>query len=353
MIDDMLREQGAALKVQTKFRTHNAPSIRELRLKLIDERIQKRYKEEQKRRETSVEERLQTFYEEMRHDSASEDEEEEWEEIYNTDLQRFVYYNKVLNEQRDTNPLERLFERALVGLRIKVRYPVKYIRRSQVHDMTAFEYGDFDLDTSGEKEPERWYVGEVREYNATKDKHKVVFTAPLGQDRPPNIVYQREWIILGDDPTRTAFEIPSIDNPNEKVWVMYNQMDNDRDRMTKIIAGEAYEEERKAIQEAFQKYEAHKHAGFDKEQLDLVIQDYENNENYAYDSGTHADWNTDVPRQTEDAPESIEEYENQFTQSQNWADPESNEWEAFQDEHGNEYYYNHTTGMSSWENPWE
>ena len=200
------KASNAALKVQTKFRTHNAPSIRELRLKLIDERIQKRYKEEQKRRETSVEERLQTFYEEMRHDSASEDEEEEWEEIYNTDLQRFVYYNKVLNEQRDTNPLERLFERALVGLRIKVRYPVKYIRRSQVHDMTAFEYGDFDLDTSGEKEPERWYVGEVREYNATKDKHKVVFTAPLGQDRPPNIVYQREWIILGDDPTRTAFE---------------------------------------------------------------------------------------------------------------------------------------------------
>ena len=134
---------------------------------------------------------------------------------------------------------------------------------------------------------------------------------------------------------------------------MYNQMDNDRDRMTKIITGEAYEEERKAIQEAFQKYEAHKHAGFDKEQLDLVIQDYENNENYAYDSGTHADWNTDVPRQTEDAPESIEDFENQFTQSQNWADPESNEWEAFQDEHGNEYYYNHTTGMSSWENPWE
>ena len=56
--------------------------------------------------------------------------------------------------------------------------------------------------------------------------------------------------------------------------------------MTKIITGEVYEQDRKAIQEAFQKYEAHKHTGFDKEQLDLVIQDYENNENYVYDNDT-------------------------------------------------------------------
>ena len=123
LIEDHTRATNAALKVQTKFRTHNAPSIAQLRLKLIDERIQKRYKEEQKRREVSVDERKHTFYEEMRHDSASEDEEEDWQEIYNTDLKRYVYYNQVLNEQRDTNPLERKFERALVGLRVKVRYP--------------------------------------------------------------------------------------------------------------------------------------------------------------------------------------------------------------------------------------
>ena len=124
--------------------------------------------------------------------------------------------------------------------------------------------------------------------------------------------------------------------------------------MTKIITGEAYEQERKAIQEAFQKYEAHKHTGFDKEQLDLVIQDYENNENYVYDNDTYGEWDINMPRQFEDAPENIEEYENPSTLSQNSADPKSNdEWEAFQDEHGNEYYYNHTTGISSWENPWE
>ena len=57
--------------------------------------------------------------------------------------------------------------------------------------------------------------------------------------------------------------------------------------------------------------------------------------------------------QIEDVPESIEGYENTSTLSQHWTDTENNEWEAFQDEDGNEYYYNHTTGESSWENPWQ
>ena len=63
--------------------------------------------------------------------------------------------------------------------------------------MTQFEYGDFDFDDNEnlEKEPERWYIGEVRHYNATKDKHKIVFTAPLGQDRPPNCGPPRDVLL--------------------------------------------------------------------------------------------------------------------------------------------------------------
>ena len=33
-------------------------------------------------------------------------------------------------------------------------------------------------------------------------------------------------------------------------------------------------------------------------------------------------------------------------------DEDTNDWEAFQDKDGNEYYYNHGTGESSWEYPW-
>ena len=80
----------AALKIQTKYRGHNVPSIRQLRLKLVSERIKARYKEEMRRRQKSVETRLETFYEEIRHDSASEEEEESWQEVYNTELKRYV-----------------------------------------------------------------------------------------------------------------------------------------------------------------------------------------------------------------------------------------------------------------------
>jgi len=359
LIDNHLLVTNAALKVQTKFRTHNAPSITELRLKLIDERIQKRYKAEQKRREVSVEERKHTFYEEMRHDSASEDEEEDWQEIYNSDLKRYVYYNKLLNEQRDTNPLERKFERALIGLKVKVRYPKKYKRRSQVHDMTQFEYGDFDFDDNEntEKEPERWYLGEVREYNATKDKHKIVFTAPLGQDRPPKIVYSREWIILNEDPTRIAFEIPTIDDYNEKVWTMYYQMDNDRERLMRIITGEAQAEEQLAIENALQEYEENKHGEFDQQQLEHVLQDVEEHNINNDDGIDYYTENDDQNYNTENGEE-IYNY-NYYTEENDTAGGDGNgdntntdDWEAFQDEDGNEYYYNHTTGESTWEYPW-
>ena len=323
---------SAALKIQTKFRGHSVPTIRELRLKLVSDRIQSRFKEEMKRREKCVQKRKHTFHEEIRHDSASDSEEESWEEVYNEDLRKLVYYNKVLNETRETNPNERRFERALIGLRCKLRWPRKRIRASRVHDMTAFEYGDFGNDDASTSKaiPERWYIGEITQYNALKDKHRIVFTAPLGQDRPPDVVYNREWVILCEDPTRVAIEVPSSDDPLSLVWSMYYQLQNDR--ATLLSASK----ERQRLLET--------------QHLADAVEDQE----YMLDAqgkaaSLQAEYNF-APTDTEAARNYVEG--NDGTYGSNDAACEASDygdsWELFDDGEGNMYYYNHVTGESVW-----
>eukprot|EP00505_MAST-04D_sp_SCG-Rhode-Island_P005457 Stramenopile-MAST_4_protein_5457 len=287
---------SAALKIQTKFRGHSVPTIRELRLKLVSDRIQSRFKEEMKRREKCVQKRKHTFHEEIRHDSASDSEEESWEEVYNEDLR-------------------------------KLR-----IRASRVHDMTAFEYGDFGNDDASTSKaiPERWYIGEITQYNALKDKHRIVFTAPLGQDRPPDVVYNREWVILCEDPTRVAIEVPSSDDPLNLVWSMYYQLQNDR--ATLLSASK----ERQRLLET--------------QHLADAVEDQE----YMLDAqgkaaSLQAEYNF-APTDTEAARNYVEG--NDGTYGYNDAACEASDygdsWELFDDGEGNMYYYNHVTGESVW-----
>jgi hypothetical protein len=322
VLAEYLAGKRAALKIQTNFRGHNVPSIRQLRLKLVGERIQARYKEEMKRREKSVRQRLVTFHEENRHDSASEEEEESWQEVYNSDLQRNVYYNRILNEQRDTNPLDRKFEKALVGMKVKVRWPRKHARRSQVLDMTSFEYGDFEV---AKAEPEAWYLGKITTYNATKDKHRIEFIAEKGEDRPRDIVYNREWVIFSKDPTRVAIEVPSADNPVEMVWAMFYQLQNDQDTVVQTIA---QHRRLMSVQDG--------HADGGQYLKEADVWGGGGAEVTAYDD-------TEVPGGAGGVSAASHEKEYQ-------ADAYGEEWELLETEEGHKYYYNSRTQESEWAN---
>ena len=153
-------------------------------------------------------------------------------------------------------------------------------------------------------------------------------------------------------------EIPTIDDYKEKVWTMYYQMDNDRERLTRIITGEAQAEEQLAIESALQEYEANKDGAFDRQEIENILQNDNSESHNNYDYYDEVTNNKLYDNDTAGYGYDNNHYDESnliaitATSNINDYDEDTNDWEAFQDKDGNEYYYNHRTGESSWKYPW-
>ena len=67
---------------------------------------------------------------------------------------------------------------------------------------------------------EQWFEGIIISYHVDKDKHRVYFTGSTAKNRPPDIVYSREWICMRDYPHRIQIEMEADDGSGEKAFVL-------------------------------------------------------------------------------------------------------------------------------------
>jgi len=114
---------------------------------------------------------------------------------------------------------------SLVGKKCKVRWPRGLDERAR-HD----EWGNLMKPKYPMKEGdvEVWYDGIILQYHVDKDKHRIYFTGSMQANRPPDVVYNRDWVCLKLYPHRVQIQVDVPDAPNEEgPYCLYNMLASD------------------------------------------------------------------------------------------------------------------------------
>ena len=102
---------------------------------------------------------------------------------------------------------------SLIGRKCKVRWPRSLDERARFD-----EWGNRMKPKWPKKENdvEVWYDGVILSYHVDKDKHKIYFTGSMQENRPPDVVYNRDWICLKDYPHRVQIQVEVVVEEEEE-----------------------------------------------------------------------------------------------------------------------------------------
>ena len=120
------------------------------------------------------------------------------------------------------------------GNRMKPKYPMQEVRHScggvicfillQFSNLIIIFFGFFV-----QSDVEVWYDGIVLQYHVDKDKHRIYFTGSMQENRPPDVVYNRDWICLKHYPHRVQIQVDSEDG-EEGAYCLYHVLSSDMKR---------------------------------------------------------------------------------------------------------------------------
>ena len=293
----------AATKIQALWRMYHCPAIAVWATKMASQRISYNTALEAKQREVDAAKTREDFKASLLKDSASEsDEADDWHEFWNDEKDAPFWYS---HEHRVTtfhDPAGRNFELSLVGRKCKVRWPRGLDERARFDEWGNRMKPRYPLK---EDDVEVWYDGIILQYHVDKDKHRIYFTGAMQKSRPPDIVYNREWVCLRDYPHRVQIQIIE-ENGEEGAYCLYH-----------MLASDVKQEHREMVETMRRQRNGE----------DVVLND-------AYSYGGDDEGGGDVGGDVGGAVGGAEEVE----------------WETFVDEEsGASYQYNHSTGESVWD----
>ena len=319
----------AAITIQARYRCHATPPIAVFATDMARQRIQYNAAVEAKDREVDAARTKEDYRASQLKDSASEDEEaEEWTQFWNDEKDAPFWYSEVQDPperggcvRRQTtfqDPYGRDFELGMVGNRCKVRWPRGLDERARFDEWGNRLKPRYPLK---EGDVEQWFEGIVLSYHVDKDKHRVYFTGSMAANRPPDIVYSRDWICMRDYPHRIQIEMEADDGSGEKAFVLYHTLSAEMRNARKAMI------ERMRWERAGGESGPGGEAG----------------------AGTLAERVADAAAAAEDG-EGVADLEVVDGGYEGDDQEGEEEWESFVDEDsGASYWYSHATGESRWE----
>eukprot|EP00946_MAST-07B_sp_MAST-7B-sp1_P003236 g3236.t1 len=229
---NLSRQIKAATIIQARYRCYATPPIAVFATRMARKRIDYNAAVEAKDREVDAARTREDYRASQLKDSASEDEEaEEWTQFWNEEKDVPFWYSEVQDPperggcvRRQTtfhDPYGRDFELGMVGNRCKVRWPRGLDERVRYDEWGNRLKHRYPLK---EGDVEQWFEGIIISYHVDKDKHRVYFTGSMAKNRPPDIVYSREWICMRDYPHRIQIEMEADDGSGEKAFVLYHTL---------------------------------------------------------------------------------------------------------------------------------
>ena len=288
----------ACTKIQALWRMYHCPAIAVWATRMATQRIYYNSALEAKSREVDAAKTREDFKASLLKDSASEsDEAEDWNEFWNDEKDAPFWYS---HEHRVTtfhDPMGREFELALIGRKCKVRWPRGLDERARFDEWGNRMRPKYPLK---EDDVEVWYDGIILQYHVDKDKHRIYFTGSMQKNRPPDVVYNRDWVCLRDYPHRVQIQtkVEGGEEDEEGPYCLYNMMASDMKK-----------EHRQMIEEMRRQRNGQRNGEVHVEEIEEIDDTYAGDEEGGED-----------------------------------------EWETFVDEEsGASYQYSHVTGESVWD----
>ena len=322
----------AATKIQALYRCHATPGIAVFATNMAQKQISYNAALEARDREVDAAKTKEDYRASLLKDSASEDEEaEEWTQFWNEEKDVPFWYSELKDPpekggsvRRQTtfhDPYGRDFELNMIGNRCKVRWPRGLDERARFDEWgnrlrPRYPLKDGDV--------ERWYEGVILSYHVDKDKHRVYFTGSMAKNRPPDIVYSREWICMREYPHRIQIEVEAEDGSGEKSFVLYHTLSAELRRARKAL---------------IQRMRWERAGGASGPGHNTAVENEESpEEDQGYLAGGEDGANEGNPESMVANPE-VAEHEGS----------DESQWEMFVDEEtGASYWYSHQTGDSVW-----
>jgi hypothetical protein len=195
----------AATKIQALWRMYSSPAIAVWATRMATQRIKYNAEVESKSRMVDAAKTREDFQASLLKDSASEsDEADDWNEFWNDEKDAPFWYSDDHRVTTFHNPYEREFELSLVGKKCKVRWPRGLDERARYDEWGNLMKPKYPLK---EGDVEVWYDGIILQYHVDKDKHRIYFTGSMQKNRPPDVVYNRDWINLKLYPHRVQIQV--------------------------------------------------------------------------------------------------------------------------------------------------
>ena len=139
-----------AVRLQKIFRGHQVDDWKTIRFKLIRQRVLARDEVTAANSRQAVRELVEKRLADLARDSASDTESEgddDWEELWDKDERRLFYWSASRSQRSWEKPVDRAFEKSLVGSVVKVHWP----------------------------KDEYWFPGYLAKYNRSKNRHRIEY----------------------------------------------------------------------------------------------------------------------------------------------------------------------------------